>query len=156
MISDLQQLSTRIPDLRKFGACCRRRVSTAGGWFLFRNKPAGPYFLTPGVLLVVFGLVAPRSFKIAYIASMSLAFTMGLLASAVVLTIFYFPVITLMGLSGDYLARTSFPKNSIATRRAIGWCAIVRESESLWITSNNTNVVENCISRSAGASSLPA
>jgi len=45
MISDLQQLSTRIPDLGKFGACCRRRVSTAGGWFLFRNRPAGPYFL---------------------------------------------------------------------------------------------------------------
>lgn len=52
-----------------------------GGWFLFRNKPAGPYFLTPGVLLVVFGLVAPRSLKIAYIAWMSLAFTMGLLVS---------------------------------------------------------------------------
>lgn len=61
-----------------------------GGWFLFRNKPAGPYFLTPGVLLVVFGLVAPRSLKIAYIAWMSLAFIIGLLVSAVVVTIFTF------------------------------------------------------------------
>jgi hypothetical protein len=69
-----------------------------GGWFLFRNKPAGPYFLTPGVLLVVFGLVAPRSLKIAYIAWMSLAFTMGLLVSTVVLTIFYFLVITPIGI----------------------------------------------------------
>jgi Saxitoxin biosynthesis operon protein SxtJ len=96
-----------------------------GEWFLFRNKPAGPYFLTPGVLLVVFGLVAPRSLKIAYIAWMSLAFTMGLLVSTVVLTIFYFLVITPIGIGGDYLARTSFPKrligklslNSINARR---------------------------------------
>ena len=96
-----------------------------GGWFLFRNKPAGPYFLTPGVLLVVFGLVAPRSLKIAYIAWMSLAFTMGLLVSTVVLTIFYFLVITPIGIGGDYLARTSFPNrligklslNSINARR---------------------------------------
>jgi hypothetical protein len=127
-----------------------------GGWFLFRNKPAGPYFLTPGVLLVVFGLVAPRSLKIAYIAWMSLAFTMGLLVSTVVLTIFYFLVITPIGIGGDYLARTSFPKNSLPTRRAIGWCVTVQKSQSLWITNNNTNVVENCMSRSAGASSLPA
>lgn len=93
-----------------------------GGWFLFRNKPAGPYFLTPGVLLVVFGLVAPRSLKIAYIAWMSLAFIIGLLVSAVVVTIFYFLVITPIGIGGDYLARTSFPKNSLPTRRAISWC----------------------------------
>jgi hypothetical protein len=67
MISDLQQLSTRTRDLRKFGLVVGGVFLLLGGWFLFRNKPAGPYFLTPGVLLVVFGLVAPRSLKIAYI-----------------------------------------------------------------------------------------
>jgi hypothetical protein len=100
MISDLQQLSTRTRDLRKFGLVVGGVFLLLGGWFLFRNKPAGPYFLTPGVLLVVFGLVAPRSLKIVYIAWMSLAFTMGLLVSAVVLTIFYFLVITPMGIVG--------------------------------------------------------
>jgi hypothetical protein len=156
MISDLQQLSTRTRDLRKFGLVVGGVFLLLGGWFLFRNKPAGPYFLTPGVLLVVFGLVAPRSLKIVYIAWMSLAFTMGLLVSTVVLTIFYFLVITPIGIGGDYSARTSFPKNSLPTRRAIGWCVTVQKSQSLWITNNNTNVVENCISRSADASSLPA
>jgi len=88
------------PRSAKVRACVSGVFLLLGGWFLFRNKPAGPYFLTPGVLLVVFGLVAPRSLKIVYIAWMSLAFTMGLLVSAVVLTIFYFLVITPMGIVG--------------------------------------------------------
>jgi len=65
MISDLQQLWTWTRDLRKFGLVVGDVFLLLGGWSLFQNKPAGPYFLTPGVLLVVFGLVAPRSFKIA-------------------------------------------------------------------------------------------
>ena len=85
MISDLQQLWTLTRDLRKFGLVVGDVFLLLGGWSLFRNKPAGPYFLTPGVLLVVFGLVAPRSFKIAYIAWMSLAFTMGLLRNHILL-----------------------------------------------------------------------
>ena len=85
MISDLQPLWTRTRDLRKFGLVVGDVFLLLGGWSLFRNKPAGPYFLTPGVLLVVFGLVAPRSFKIAYIAGMSLAFTMGLLRNHILL-----------------------------------------------------------------------
>jgi Saxitoxin biosynthesis operon protein SxtJ len=85
MISDLQQLWTRTRDLRKFGLVVGDVFLLLGGWSLCRNKPAGPYFLTPGVLLVVFGLVAPRSFKIAYIAWMSLAFTMGLLRNHILM-----------------------------------------------------------------------
>ena len=50
-----------------------------GGWFLFRNKPAGPYFLTASVVLVLSGFVASSALEIVYIAWMSLAFTMGLL-----------------------------------------------------------------------------
>jgi len=74
----LQQLSTRTRDLRKFGLVSAAFI-LLGGWFLFRNKPAGPYFLTPSVVLVLFGFVAARALEIVYIAWMSLAFTMGLL-----------------------------------------------------------------------------
>ena len=101
MIEDgLQQLSTRTRDLRKFGLVVGGVFLLLGGWFLFRHKPAAPYFLTPGVLLVLFGLVAPRFLKIVYIAWMSLALTMGLLVSTVILTLFYFLVITPLGLAG--------------------------------------------------------
>ena len=42
----------------------------------------------PGVVLVLFGFVAPRALEVVYIAWMILAFTVGLLVSAVVLTLF--------------------------------------------------------------------
>ena len=79
MISDLQQLWTWTRDLRKFGLVVGDVFLLLGGWSLFRNKPAGPYFLTPGVLLVLFGFVAPSALEIVYIAWRSLAFIMGLL-----------------------------------------------------------------------------
>ena len=88
MIPDLQQLSTTTRDLRKFGLVVGGVFLLLGGWFLFRHNAVGPYFLMPGVVLVLFGFVAPRALEVVYIAWMSLAFTMGLLVSAVVLTLF--------------------------------------------------------------------
>ena len=98
MISE--QLSTTTRDLRKFGLMVGGVFVLLGGLFLFRNKPAGPYFLIPGVVLVFFGFVAPRALKVVYIAWMSLALTMGLLVSTVVLTLFYFIVIPPLALVG--------------------------------------------------------
>ena len=65
--------------MRKFGLVVGGVFLLLGGWFLFRKEPAGPYFLTPGVLLVLFGFVAPSALEIVYIAWRSLAFIMGLL-----------------------------------------------------------------------------
>ena len=67
------------PAICESSGLCQRRVSTAGGWFLFPSKPARPYFLTASVVLVLFGFVAPSALEIVYIAWMSLGFTMGLL-----------------------------------------------------------------------------
>jgi len=67
------------PRSAKVRACVSGVFLLLGGWFLFRNKPAGPYFLTASVVLVLFGFVAPSALEIVYIAWMSLAFTMGLL-----------------------------------------------------------------------------
>jgi hypothetical protein len=106
MIQDeLQQLSTKTRDLRKFGFVVGGVFLLLGGWFLVRHKPAGPYFLTPGVLLVLLGFVAPRALKVIYIAWMSLSFTLGLLVSTVVLTLFYFLIITPLGLTGRLVGK---------------------------------------------------
>jgi hypothetical protein len=97
---DLQKLSTKTGDLRKFGWLVGGVFLSLGGWFLFRHKPVALYFLIPGVLLVLFGPVAPRALKFVYIAWMGLAFTMGLLISTLVLTLFYFLVVTPLALAG--------------------------------------------------------
>ena len=75
MIPGLQQLSTTTRDLRKFGLVVGGVFLLLGGWFLFRHKAVGPYFLIPGVVLVLFGFVAPRALEVVYIVWMSPAVT---------------------------------------------------------------------------------
>jgi len=97
---DLQQLSTATRDLRKFGWMVGGVFLLLGGLFFFRHKPAWPYLVAPGALLVFLGLVAPRTLKSVYLAWMALAFSLGLVVSTVILTVFYFLVMTPLGLAG--------------------------------------------------------
>lgn len=91
---ELQELSTAPRDLRKFGLMVGGVLLLLGGWCLFRHKPAWPYLLTPGTALVLLGLVAPRSLKGVYLAWMKLALYLGLAVTAILLTLFYFLVVT--------------------------------------------------------------
>src|SRR5258705_8707274 len=107
---EIEQLSTDQRDLRKFGLMVGGVLLVLGLWTLYRHKPAGPYLATPGALLVLLGLVAPRSLKGIYVAWMALAFSLGLIVSTVLLTVFYFLVITPIGLIArlcgkDFLTR---------------------------------------------------
>ena len=114
---DLEQLSTSPRALRKFGLLVGGVFLLLGGWFIYRQKPAWPYFMLPGALLFAAGLVFPRSLKHPYIAWMSLGFLLGLFVSKVILTVFYYVVITPIGLIArlcgqDFL---SLKRNSGAT-----------------------------------------
>jgi hypothetical protein len=102
---DLQQLSTTTRDLRKFGLVVGGVFLLLGGWLLWRNKPAWPGLLTPGALLVLLGLVVPRTLKTVYVAWMLLAFTLGLVVSTVMLTLFYFLVITPIAFVGRMIGK---------------------------------------------------
>lgn len=53
MIPDLQQLSTTTRDLRKFELVVGGVFLLLGRSFLFGHNAAGPYFLIPGVVLVL-------------------------------------------------------------------------------------------------------
>lgn len=102
---ELQHLSTTPRDLRKFGLVVGGVFAVLGGWFLFRQKPAGPYLLAPGVLLVLFGLVAPRLLRPVYVAWMALAFILGLVVSTVLLTLLFLLVVTPTGLVARLLGK---------------------------------------------------
>ncbi len=95
---ELKQLTTTPRDLRKFGLTVGAVFLLLGTWFLYRHKPAGPYLLTPGVVLMVLGTVAPRSLKPIYLGWMAMAFTLGLIVSTVLLTLFFYFVVTPTGL----------------------------------------------------------
>ena len=95
---EFQQLSTTPRDLRKFGLLVGGVFLLLGGWCLYRQKVLWPYFLTPGALLFLFGAIAPRGLKIPYLAWMGLALFLGLIVTTVLLSVFYFVVMTPFGL----------------------------------------------------------
>lgn len=112
---ELSQLSTTPRDLRKFGLLVGGVFLLLGGWCLYRHKVAWPYLLTPGVLLFLFGAVAPGLLRKPYLAWMGLALTLGLIVTTVLLTVFFFVVITPFGLAArafgkDFLSRKFDPR----------------------------------------------
>lgn len=102
---ELKHLSTTPRDLRKFGLLVGGVFALLGGWFLFRHKPVGPYLLAPGALLMLLGLVLPRILRPIYIAWMAMAFVLGLIVSTILLTLFFFLVITPTGLIARLLGK---------------------------------------------------
>ena len=95
---DIKQLKTGASDLRKFGLMVGGVFLALGLFFLLRHKAAGPYFLIPGGLLMLLGLVLPRVLRPVYLGWMSVAFVVGFVMAHVILTLFFFLVITPIGL----------------------------------------------------------
>jgi hypothetical protein len=95
---DIKQLKTGTRDLRKFGLLVGGVFALLAAWCWFRGKPAFPYFLGAAVPLIALGAVAPRTLKWVYVAWMSLALMLGLIVSTVLLTVFYYVVVTPIGL----------------------------------------------------------
>ncbi len=95
---DIKQLKTSDRDLRKFGLMVGGVFGVLGLLFLWRHKLFYAYFLWPGAVLLLFGVVLPRSLKWVYLAWMSVAFVLGFVMAHVILTLFFFLVLTPIGL----------------------------------------------------------
>jgi len=95
---EIKQLKTGAHELRKFGLLVGAVFTLLGVWFWWRGKGRYPYFLAPGAMLVVFGTVAPRVLRLIYIGWMSLAFLLGFVVSNILLTLFFYLVVTPIGL----------------------------------------------------------
>jgi Na+/glutamate symporter len=107
---ELKHLQTRPRDLRKFAFLVGGVFLLLGLWFFFRHKPWHPWFWIPGMALIGFGALAPTALKPVYLGWMALAFMLGLVVSTVLLTLFFYLVITPIGLLArllgkDFLAR---------------------------------------------------
>ena len=99
MIRDeIKQLKTGTRELRKFGLLVGGVFALLGIVLLLCARPSAPWFLVIGVLLVTFGLIVPRALKQVYIVWMALAIVLGFVVSHVLLTVFFYGVITPIGL----------------------------------------------------------
>jgi hypothetical protein len=98
IFEDIKSLKTGARELRKFGWVVGGVFTLLGVAWLLRGKPHYPWALAPGVLLIAFGAILPRALKYVYIAWMSVAVVLGFIVSNVLLTLFFFVVITPIGL----------------------------------------------------------
>ena len=99
MIRDeIRQLKTGDRDLRKFGLLVGGVFGLLAAWCWWRGKPAFPYFLAAALPLMILGATWPRSLKAVYLAWMSLALVLGLIVSTVILTVFFYLIVTPIGL----------------------------------------------------------
>jgi hypothetical protein len=58
--AEIKQLKTGPRELRKFGFTVGAVFMLLGVWFWWRGKSRFPYFLAPGILLIVLGTAAAR------------------------------------------------------------------------------------------------
>jgi hypothetical protein len=112
---ELKQLKTDPRALRKFGLMVGGVLALLGLWCWLRHKPAWPYLLAPAAPLLVLGLAWPASLRRIYLGWMAMAITLGLIVSTVLLTLFFYLVITPVGLLArllgrDFLSRQLDPK----------------------------------------------
>jgi hypothetical protein len=94
MMNKLQFRSPTPRELRQFGLMIGGALLLIGALLLWRHRPAWPWLITPGVILFVLGLVAPLSLQKIYTVWMTLAFALGLIVSTILLTLFFFLVVT--------------------------------------------------------------
>ncbi len=95
---ELRELKTGPRDLRNFGVMVGAVLNLLALWFWLRHKPIYPFLLLPAVPLLVLGLTYPASLKWVYVSWMALAFALGQVVSMVLLTVFFFLVVTPLGL----------------------------------------------------------
>jgi len=97
ILEDIRQLKTGRAELRKFGLLVGGAFAVLGALMWLRGKGHFAYFLTPGVLLLALGLTVPKLLKPIYLVWMSVAVVLGFVVSHVILTLFFFLVITPVG-----------------------------------------------------------
>jgi hypothetical protein len=102
---ELKHLVTGPRELRKFGFTVGGVFLLLSLWFLYRHKPFWPWLAAPGVVLVLCGAVHAKAIKYIFIGWMAMAFGLGLIVSTVLLTLFFYLIVTPIGLSARLLGK---------------------------------------------------
>lgn len=126
---DIKELKTGDRDLRKFGLLVGGVFVVLGLLFLWRHPARSPYFLVPGGLLMTCGTLLPRALKQIYLAWMSVAFVLGFIVSHVILALFFFLVLTPIGLVAR-LAGKDFLSLKLDRQAASYWIRHERKVKS--------------------------
>ena len=111
---ELKTLKTGKRELRNFGLLVGGVFLLLGLFFWYKGKTYDTVFFVVGAPLVVLGAIVPRILRPVFLVWMGLAICLGLVVSTILLTIFFYVVLTPVGwlarLSGkDFLQRKMLP-----------------------------------------------
>lgn len=99
ILEDIRELKTGERELRRFGLLVGGVFTALGILLWLRGRTWFPWLLAPGVVLMVVGSLFPRRLKQVYTVWMTLAIGLGFVVSTILLTLFFFLVITPVGLA---------------------------------------------------------
>ena len=102
---EIKKLKRGERELRKFGWLVGGVLIALSILMWLRHKTYFPYFLAPGVLLIGSGFLFPKALKQVYIAWMSAAIVLGFVVSNIILALFFFLMITPIGLTARLLGK---------------------------------------------------
>jgi hypothetical protein len=98
IIAEIKEIKSTKKELRNFGLVVGGVLIAIGAFLFWKERPAHPYFLIVGAVLVVLGLILPAILKPLQKVWMGFAVVMGFFMTRVILTILYFLVLTPLGL----------------------------------------------------------
>jgi hypothetical protein len=112
---ELRQLKTGPKELRKFAWLVGGIFTALGIYCRLRGKPIYPWYLTPGVVLLLMGTAWPAVLKWVYLAWMAVGMTLGLIVSTILLTLLFYLAVLPVGLVArlagrDFLSLKLDPK----------------------------------------------
>jgi saxitoxin biosynthesis operon SxtJ-like protein len=102
---ELKALKTGTRELRRFGLTVGGAFLLLGAWFAWRGRFFYPYLLAPSVMLIIPGLLFPGVLRRVYIGWMALAFALGIVVSTVLLTLFFYLIVTPIGQAARLLGK---------------------------------------------------
>ena len=98
VIAEIKKIESSPKKLREFGFVVGGVLCALGILFFWRGRGSYPYFLAPGIFLVVTGAVIPSILKPVQKAWMTLALLMGWVMTRVFLSVLFYLAITPVGL----------------------------------------------------------
>lgn len=98
MWNEIKNIKSGKKELREFGLTIGIILVILGAIAAWRGKPSSPYLLTFGVIFTGFGVALPSALKPLQKIWMGLAVILGFFVSRVVLFLFFYAVVTPIGL----------------------------------------------------------
>ncbi len=95
---EIKLIDSSVKELKKFGLTVGGVFSVIGLFLLYFDKPAYPYFLAVGIILIVAGAFVPKSLSRVHRAWMIFAIVSGFVMSRVILSILFYLILTPIGI----------------------------------------------------------